>query len=105
MVATTTRKSLADICAQRDRIIRRISDRARASACAAHPETGGHPQYVHNWGNDAAKAAWALERVRSTRVWKIAERVFAVAEHARHDVNFRPLWCNLCKSAPLPEAS
>ena len=30
----------------------------RRDAKTLHPETGGNPTLVHNWGNEAAKAAW-----------------------------------------------
>lgn len=98
------RKTLADIGSQWDRLYRRVNDRARARAALAHPETGGHPQYCHNWGNADAKRAWS-DAVKRTDVLRARyRRTFEAAEHRRHGsaFSFVPLWCALCSA---PEAS
>ena len=43
---------------QKNRLWTLCMDQGRRSAKKAHPETGGNPTLVHNWGNEAAKAAW-----------------------------------------------
>lgn len=42
---------------------------AIAQAAKAHPETGGSPLLVHNWGNDRARAAMARKDRRSNVIY------------------------------------
>lgn len=64
-------------------VTRRSVELAYRQAALHHPETGGNPLLVHNWGNDRAKAAWSREAQRTRhaldyrdatfhRLWKAA---------------------------------
>jgi len=58
----------------------RIGDRAvrlaYQQAAKHHPETGGHPLMVHNWGNEAARAVWNREAARMRRVGDYCDREY-----------------------------
>lgn len=56
------------LLARRRAIADRLVDLAYRQSAKHHPETGGHPLLIHNWGNDAAKAVWAREEKRYCRV-------------------------------------
>lgn len=69
--------------------MRAVSERARVlsdmawqlaikNAARAHPDTGGSPLLVHNWGNDAARAAMRRKDRRTDIIYSWQQR-----EHAR----------------------
>lgn len=62
-------KTLREIGDQHTRLYRRIMGRGYVRARAADPRTGGNVTLVHNWGNEAARAAWreASERTKALR--------------------------------------
>lgn len=92
-------KTPAQIHDQRTRLFHAFADKVKARAAIADPATNGHPLYVHNWGNDAAKAVYEHGRLRWSVISAAADRLYAEAEHRNHGGNFRPLWCKHCKVA------
>jgi predicted amidohydrolase YtcJ len=53
--------------------------------------------YVHNWGNEQAKRAWAC----AWALWRVLEpklnALYHAAEHADHVALDRPaFWCDEC---------
>lgn len=47
---------------------------AIAQAAKAHPDTGGCPLLVHNWGNDHARAIMARKDRRSNAIYAWQQR-------------------------------
>lgn len=52
-----TYRALIDHCQLKAKRSRQHSDALRKRLARLHPATGGHLGLVHNWGNDAARAA------------------------------------------------
>lgn len=91
-------KTLEALYVQHNRIYNRLTERARKRAKAAHPETGGEPLLVHNWGNETAKAAWAQMSETAAKVQKAYDRLRDEAEHREHTAKkWFPMWCKECK--------
>ena len=90
-------KTLYDISTQRERVYAKLRALARKRACAAHPDTGGHPNLIHNWGNAAAKKVWYDAYARWARHSQAFDDLFNRAEHVQnHGPEFRPMWCKFC---------
>lgn len=51
---------------RKDRLWEAWSRRTQKLSRIAHPETGGSPHLIHNWGNDAARGVMA----RASRRWE-----------------------------------
>jgi hypothetical protein len=100
--APKRRKSTGDIFDQWARIDRLLAANQRAACKRAHPETDGNIGLVHNWGNDAARAARARYDARAQAYRAIYERLYHATEHAqKHGDHFRPLWCPQCRLIEL----
>jgi hypothetical protein len=95
-------KTTGEIYEQYNRLSRRLYSQHQELARRAHPETGGNSLLVHNWGNEASKAAWEALTPRSRRLEQAFQRLYDAAEHRRHfrygPRAFRPLWCALCEA-------
>lgn len=72
-------KTANDIYFQGKRLFERHHRLMTSRAAAAHPETGGQWNLVHNWGNDAARAVIAKAEARWNRIRPIEDRLYAKA--------------------------
>lgn len=85
------------------RLFRAWCDRRDRRLAAAFPDTGGHPQYVHNWhrcSKDPERAARADQLLSWEPWYRISHRyrrLYAHALHHEHGPHFRPLWCQHCQ--------
>lgn len=93
-------KTIAELHEQSERITSRMWARAVHLARQADPLTSGESLLVHNWGNAAAKAAWATFDRRSSFVHQAYKRLAKAAEHRDHIAKaWHPLWCEACQAA------
>ena len=89
-------KTTGNIYDQHQRIYASLMNVTKMRIKRAHPETDGNSLLAHNWGNDEAKAVLKWSYEQSNKEHAVYERLYNIAEHQRHNDDFRPLWCEYC---------
>ena len=92
-------KTPNDIFNQLERCMKLVNRMAIKRAKLAHPDTGGMPLYVSNWGNTEARLAWARRDQRMRHILNAYNVSYDQAIHAGHVMdgeNGRYLWCEGC---------
>ena len=72
-------KGYAEIHLQRVSCWERLGRLTRERIAKAHPDTGGHPGLVHNWGNPEARAILKASEERWRKIAKRFDAQYAAA--------------------------
>ncbi len=91
-------KTSEQVYAQWQRLYETIMRLGYCRAKVAHPETGGHPLYIHNWGKPEARLAVARAEERVATARRIYQRLYDLTAHLEHLTDAGNYsWCRHCQ--------